>query len=96
MNDVDFEAAARGGAIDEQEEDGDVGSAVWLPGGGVAVVELGSGPAHDGVTLRVGWALPRQGLVWLEREYGGDGALVEVRHVNTARPGADGRTAGGA
>ena len=79
------------------EGDGeDVGSAVWLPGGVVATCALGTGPGGDGVTLRAGWAQPRGGMVYVEREYDGEGRLVEVRHVTQGRPGADGRTGGGA
>ena len=81
---------------DDDGDDEDVGSAVWLPGGVIASCALGTGPGGDGVTLRAGWAQPRGGLVYVEREYDGEGRLVEVRHVTQGRPGADGRTAGGA
>jgi hypothetical protein len=95
----DNDDVAEGAAAAEaeaEEEEGDVGSALWLPGGVLACVELGTGPARDGLTLRTGWALPREGLVYIEREYDGDGRLVEVRHISAGRPGAGGRGPDGA
>jgi hypothetical protein len=83
-------------SADDGGDGEDVGSAVWLPGGVIASCALGTGPGGDGVTLRAGWAQPRGGLVYVEREYDGEGRLVEVRHVTMGRPGADGRGAGGA
>jgi len=114
-DDDESELDSDDGDDDEEGSWVETGSTLWLPGGITASVQLGSGPAGDGLTVSAGWLLPSlpdgqagaartdsaaaaaaaATYVSMEREYDGDGALVEVRYVTCSRPGAQGRLAGG-